>query len=86
MTETKVPAGYASGSLTWKVNIAYDTVTVTPSDDSVWNNVVLNYTSYELPQTGGRGTAGYVLVGFTLLALPFTSVIRRRKGGRSASK
>jgi len=91
MTETKVPAGYASGNLTWKVNIAYNDVSVTPSDssesdDSVWNNVVLNYTSYELPQTGGRGTAGYVLVGFTLLALPFTSVIRRRKGGRSASK
>jgi LPXTG-motif cell wall-anchored protein len=77
MTETPA-AGYSTDNLTWTVNIAFDTVTITQSKGA-WNGIVRNYTSYELPNTGGRGAAVYVLTGFTLLALPFPTVIRRRR-------
>lgn len=67
LTETKVPDGYYENGKTYTVTVAYDKVTVTSSSGEKWTNEIVNYTSYELPQTGGGGTVLYTAGGMALI-------------------
>ncbi|MGN0974363.1 MAG: SpaA isopeptide-forming pilin-related protein [Gemmiger sp.] len=87
LKETKVPAGYSSDGITYTVRVAYDQITVTPSTGS-WDGTIVNSTSYELPDTGGRGTVLYTAGGTVLITgagLLLLSRHRKRKkeGSRS---
>lgn len=81
LTET-VPEGFAAERSTYIVNVAYGELTVSPTDgapDFEWNAAVINYTSYELPKTGGSGTAPYMIFGLLLAAGPVIYEITARK-------
>lgn len=67
LKETKVPDGYYGNGKTYTVTVAYDEVTVKVSDGELWNDTIVNYTSYELPQTGGGGTVLYTAGGMALI-------------------
>ncbi len=89
MTETKFPLAYFGDGRTYTVEVAYDVVTVTetiPGEaPSIWNltdNImekVVNFTGYELPETGGRGTAKYIMGGMAMMIVSaFTLIYRKR--------
>ena len=71
LEETKVPDGYAHNGNSYTVDVAYDVVTVTVKDNDgntvAWNEKIHNHTYYELPETGGHGTAMYTFGGLALL-------------------
>ena len=88
----KVPPGYSTGGYQYTVTIAYDEVTVKVTDSSgkteiPWEGTIVNYTSYELPNTGGPGTTAYTLGG-TALALSAALLLynhRKRRRGEDSS-
>lgn len=87
LTETKVPPGYSSNGYLYTVEVAYDKVTVTVTDSSQktvneWdytNPIIVNNTSYVLPQTGGVGTVWLTAAGAALLLGGSLALVRRRK-------
>lgn len=95
LTETKVPDGYRADGNTYRVQVAYDqlTVTVTAPDGSIqiWNgdgnDAVVNIGLPRLPETGGTGTLPYVIGGFALMAISLLcGRAMRRKGERGANR
>lgn len=90
LTETEAPAGFAVNGNTYKVQVAYDALTVTVTDadgnDLMWSETIENITYYELPSTGGMGTSHLTFGGALLMmaaSLMYICNIRRkqRKGG-----
>lgn len=90
LTETKVPDGYLHNGNTYAVNVAYDTLTVTVTDQEgnpvAWDNAssentVLNHTLFQLPETGGMGTHMYTFSGLaiTMAALMYGYSLRRKR-------
>ena len=95
LTETKVPDGYRADGNTYRVQVAYDqlTVTVTAPDGSIqiWNgdgtDAVVNIGLPRLPETGGTGILPYVIGGFALMAISLLcGCAMRRKGERGAGR
>ena len=95
LTETKVPDGYRADGNTYRVQVAYDqlTVTVTAPDGSIqiWNgdgnDAVVNIGLPRLPETGGTGILPYVIGGFVLMAISLLcGRAMRRKGERGAGR
>lgn len=84
LTETKVPPGYSSDGRHYTVVVAYNMTTVLMYDYDQktlipWDGVIVNYTSYELPQTGGVGTVWLTAAGAALLLGGAIALMRRRK-------
>ena len=95
LTETKVPDGYRADGNTYRVQVAYDqlTVTVTAPDASTqtWKgdgtDAVVNIGLPRLPETGGTGILPYVIGGFALMAISLLcGRAMRRKGERGAGR
>ena len=95
LTETKVPDGYRADGNTYRVQVAYDqlTVTVTAPDGSIqtWDgdgtDAVVNIGLPRLPETGGTGILPYVIGGFALMAISLLcGRAMRRKGERGAGR
>lgn len=87
----KVPPGYSTGGYHYTVTVAYDVVTVKVTDsggtEKEWDGTIVNFTSYELPNTGGPGTTPYTLGG-TALALSAALLLynhRKRRRGEASS-
>ncbi len=78
LEETKAPDGYAANGDKYAVEIAYDktsvTVTSPNGSEKVWDSKIENYTYYELPSTGGKGTHRN-RIGGTLLILAAVSLL-----------
>lgn len=93
LEETHVPDGYSANGDTYQVIVAYDrlTVKVTSSDGIVknWDNIIVNTTYYELPQTGGSGEDWYMIGGLLLMAaagvLLLYKYVRDRREGNASS-
>lgn len=85
LTETKAPPGYAVDNKSYHITIAYDEVT---HDDDGWTDTITNFTSPELPGTGGGGELPFILAGLALIAVPviyrFVCIRRRKREGRSS--
>lgn len=82
LLEETVPTGYAAVTNKYKVKVAYGTVTVTPLDTSEnldWDATVINYTSFELPHTGGLGFAPYLILGLLVAAAPVIIGLNSRR-------
>ena len=86
LQETKVPDGYLANENVYRVEVAYDTlsVTVTSADGTVkkWTGSIENVTRYQLPETGGMGTAPYTAGGLAILlgaAMVYTGKKRRKE-------
>lgn len=94
LEETVVPAGHQKPNATYLVYVEYDRVTVKDKNTEtvVWKDVSTdefqypeyftfpNYTSYELPATGGTGTKRYILVGVLLMSTAvLLYTVRRRQ-------
>lgn len=88
LKETEVPDGYYGNGKTYTVTVAYDEVTVKVSDGEPWNGTIVNYTSYELPQTGGGGTVLYTAGGMALIlsAVLLLCCKAKRRRERSAQE
>lgn len=91
LSETTVPTGYWQNGDSFSVTAAYDTLTtvVTHNDGTTdqWDgdNIILNLTGYQLPNTGGTGTAPFTLCGLLLTAAPLAArqcLTRKPKGGK----
>lgn len=89
LTETKVPADYQKNGNTYQVSVAYDDLSVSVKDSSGntldWNQSIENESLYTLPETGGNGTAIYIVVGVFLsvtAGVCFIIRIRRKKYGQ----
>lgn len=84
LTETKAPPGYAVDNKSYHITIAYDIV----SYDDDWTGTITNFTSPELPGTGGGGELPFILAGLALIAVPviyrFVCIRRRKREGRSS--
>ncbi len=69
------PEGYTAGSETYTVTVAYDTVTVTVTDEdgqeTQWSSAsdyrIVNDGMVELPLTGGAGTLPFTTAGCLLM-------------------
>lgn len=85
LTETKAPPGYAVDNKSYHITIAYDKV---KHDDDGWTGTITNFTSPELPGTGGGGELPFILAGLALIAVPviyrFVCIRRRKREGRSS--
>lgn len=86
MVETAAPDGYVVSNIDYVVNVAYDKLTVTEihSDgtETAWtgeNDVVINYTGYVLPETGGIGTTIFYVGGGLLIIGAVVFLIVKRK-------
>lgn len=86
MVETAAPEGYVVNNITYIVNVAYNKLTVTEkhSDgtEKAWtgeNDVVINYTGYVLPETGGIGTTIFYIVGGLLIIGALIFLLSKRK-------
>ena len=88
LEETKVPDGYAKGTETYSVEVAYNKLTVKVKNngsETTWdneqNNTIVNKTSRELPSTGGTGTTPYTLGGllFITIASPTLMYIYKKR-------
>lgn len=92
LTETTVPVGFWSNGDTYTVTAAYNTLktVVTHKDGTAaqWDgdNIILNLTGYQLPNTGGVGTTPFTLCGLLLTAAPLAARRRRMKKRKEASK
>ena len=71
LKETKIPSGYSADGTQYTVTIRYDQLTVTAAasggNEIPWDGIVINNTYYELPATGGNGTAMYTIGGILLI-------------------
>ncbi len=86
LTESVPPAGYA-GAGPWHVTVSEtgtlitevngDPVPVTTGDNNT--PIIANYSSYELPHTGGIGTTLYMTGGFALILMPVSIWLARSK-------
>ncbi len=86
MVETAAPEGYVVNNITYIVNVDYDKLTVTEvhSDgtETAWtgeNDVVINYTGYVLPETGGIGTTIFYIVGGILIVGALIFLLSKKK-------
>ena len=81
LEETKVPAGYLPSGIKYSVTVAYDVITVTPSDGE-WSGTVVNRRQPVLPATGGAGTTLYAIGGIALMAISLLCgcKLKRRRG------
>ena len=94
--ETKAPEGYAgltapvvltvtAGAVTAKVEGAPQEIrNIGSAEREIWQLTVYNTAGYELPHTGGPGTAGYTVGGMLLLAL--AGALLRKKNGAAPGK
>lgn len=84
LTETKAPPGYAIDNRSYQITIAYDEVEY----EAGWTGTITNFTSPELPGTGGGGELPFILAGLALIAVPviyrFVCIRRRKREGRSS--
>lgn len=82
LTETKAPPGYAVDNTPYHITIAYGDVSYEDWD----GETITNFTSPELPGTGGGGELPFILAGLALIALPviyrFVCIRRRKREGR----
>lgn len=85
MVETVVPAGYVGNGSTYRVDISYDTLTVTETMSDgivkVWGNgvnEVFNY-GHILPETGGIGVYWFYFAGAVLMTVSVVLLIKKRK-------
>lgn len=90
LTETKVPDGYQPSGNSFQVTVAYDELTVTVTDQNgnevPWDELVVNYTAYKLPETGGGGTSLFTFGGLLVLTAACVYFViyterKYRKGG-----
>ena len=81
LEETTVPAGYLPSGIKYSVTVAYDVITVTPSEGE-WSGTVVNRRQPVLPATGGAGTALYAIGGIALMAISllYRCKLKRRRG------
>lgn len=86
MAETAAPEGYVVNNITYIVNVEYDKLTVTEihSDgtETAWtgeNDVVINYTGYVLPETGGIGTTIFYIIGSLLIVGALIFLVSKKK-------
>lgn len=86
MVETAAPEGYVVNNITYVVNVDYDKLTVTEvhadGTETAWtgeNDVVINYTGYVLPETGGIGTTIFYIVGGLLIVGALIFLISKKK-------
>lgn len=86
MSETAAPEGYVVNNINYVVNVDYDKLTVTEihSDGTqkAWtgeNDVVINYTGYVLPETGGIGTTIFYIVGGLLIIGALIFLLSKKK-------
>ncbi|MBP3319483.1 MAG: VWA domain-containing protein [Ruminiclostridium sp.] len=88
LVETRVPDGYSSNGYSYRVEVAYDevTVTVTATDgtEKDWNGTIVNNVYYVLPETGGAGTNGYTFGGLLLMLGAGILLYRKTRDGREA--
>lgn len=89
LTETVIPAGYADNGNHYTVTVAYDKVTVEVTDykyDVIPNGwdyaapLIVNNTSYELPETGGAGTHWMYAAGLLLMAAALLLIVPKKRG------
>lgn len=91
LTETGIPDGYSADGTTYQVKVDYDILTVIAMDSGenevTWNGIIINNTSYRLPDTGGIGTGWYIGAGLVLIlgALALLYVEHRRRGDLPSS-
>ncbi len=91
LEETVVPRGFAHNGSTYRVDVAYDVVTVTETTVNGEQNIytigtddmtVVNITSYVMPSTGGTGIIPYIFGGLLLMAAPLKYTLSRRRRRR----
>ena len=89
LTESEVPDGYVGDGREYKLSVSYNSTGVTVKDEDgktkQWNGQIINKAVYELPRTGGPGTALFYIAGAALVALAvFIFVVnksfKRRRG------
>ena len=96
LTETEAPEGYIKTDNAYKVEIAYDALTVTVTDAAGnvltaedgspldWGETVENQTYYTLPETGSVGTSQFTFGGLLIIAAAALMYIRN--SGRKRQK
>ncbi|MBQ8610264.1 MAG: VWA domain-containing protein [Oscillospiraceae bacterium] len=92
LQETEVPRGHQVNGNSYHVTVSYDALTVTVTDrdgnEIPWDEYIVNYTEYTLPETGGAGTHLYTFGGLLVLAAAALMYInmfgrKRQKGDGS---
>ncbi len=86
MSETAAPEGYVVNNINYVVNVDYDKLTVieirSDGTEKAWtgeNDVVINYTGYVLPETGGIGTTIFYIVGGLLIIGALIFLLSKKK-------
>lgn len=86
MSETAAPEGYVVNNINYVVNVDYDKLTVkeihSDGTEKAWtgeNDVVINYTGYVLPETGGIGTTIFYIVGSLLIIGALIFLLSKKK-------
>ena len=90
LRETKVPEGFTESGNTYQVVVAYDTLTVTVTDQDgnvlEWTESITNGKYYVLPNTGGSGTSLFTFGGLLMMAAACVYLVpqfgrKRQRGG-----
>jgi len=90
LEETKVPDGYKPNGNAYQVSVSYDALEVKVWDMNgnalTWEDLVVNITSYKLPNTGGSGTYFLTFGGLLMIAVPCVYFViqaerKKRRGG-----
>ena len=92
LVETSPPQGYVTTNNTYRVVVEYDEITVTEispdGTEKVWtetDNVIINYTGYVLPATGGPGATPFYIFGGLLIIMSLL-VLNNQKKRRKAEE
>lgn len=74
LEETVIPVGHWTNGDTYTATAAYDELSVGVTNDdgttSYWeddNNTIINFTGYQLPNTGGPGASAFMSTGLLLM-------------------
>ncbi|MGN1344811.1 MAG: SpaA isopeptide-forming pilin-related protein [Traorella sp.] len=85
LEEISTPEGYIKTQDTYQIIVAYDNIDViVKSYDGTtkqWENKIINYLKYELPETGGKGSLNLKIVGilFMFISLLTYGILTKKK-------